>query len=64
MDWEKSASASGRVASSSARSTTDRVVDWPRHFCAQTSTKLSTMFRPIWMVGMEASWPKAVSQSV
>ena len=43
VDREKSARAWGRVASSSARSMTDNVVSWPRHFWAQVSTKLSTI---------------------
>ena len=68
MSWaverENSASAPGRAVSSSARSTTERVVSWPLHFPAQVSTKLSTMCLPSWIVGWETSSPKALSQSV
>ena len=64
VDWEKSASAPGSTASSSARSTTDRVVSWPRHWSAQVSTKLSTICLPSSTVGREGFFPKAVSQPV
>ena len=64
VDRENSDREEGRVASSSARSTTDRVVSWPRHFSAQVSTKLSTICLPSSTVGIEVFFPKAVSQSV
>ena len=68
MDWvmelEKALSFEGRVAESSARSTTERVVPWPGVRFAQVCTKSSTMRRPSSRVGMEVFLLRAVSQFV
>ena len=64
MDSEKAFIGAGTVAESSARSMTESVADWPRHWLAQVLTKSSTMFLPIWTESMLVSALSFVSQLV
>ena len=62
--WENALKESLRVLPSSARSTRDRVVCWPRHCWAQTSTKSSTICLPSSSVEVEVFWLSLLSQLV
>ena len=64
IDWEKLASFAGTVFSTSARSTMDRVVCWPRHCLLHWLTKSSQIFWPMSSVDREVSLPRALSQLV
>ena len=57
-------SLSGTVAATSARSVTERVAFCPGHFLAHVSTKSSTIFFPISIVGMLVFSESLLSQFV
>ena len=63
-DWEKLFNAPGVVLLSSARSTTERVADWPLHLTPQVRTKSSAMRLPRDTVSMEVLAARALTQSV